>query len=526
MIICINSCKKETTWDIDASIPIAKSRLNISNFFAEDIFDSDDTGLVHVSFKKEILNLSLDSLVKVPDTTLLFNYISPFNSSLNPGDVIYSNASAASIDKEIIFNLPNDIQLNKLIVRSGILKIKIKNTYSQPINFVYEINSAKLSGKILHIEQVINSAASSTKPTETVKYYSLTGYEIDLKGISGNKENTLVQTYTIKTDASGQSDVLSFGKGLYVELSLLNIIPDYVQGYFGQQDFTFGPDSSYFGQFNNFSSNNFKLTQSKINFSIENGFGLEMSSNVSQINSIKVSPYQAINLNTGTLLKSLNINRAVKTNVASKPVFPYIKQISLNSSNTNLNQFIENIPNYLGYTLNAKLNPLGNISGGNDFAYYGYGLKVIADVDIPLVFSADYFKLIYFANVDLAKVKEINNVNSCDLILHVKNNFPLDMKIQGYMIDENNSVIDSLFLFNDNLIPKALTNAANIVLRPIESKILSSLSGNKLANFKRCKQIKLVSNVYLPNQPTPVKITSDNYLDLILSTNVNYTAKI
>jgi hypothetical protein len=32
--------------------------------------------------------------------------------------------------------------------------------------------------------------------------------------------------------------------------------------------------------------------------------------------------------------------------------------------------------------------------------------------------------------------------------------------------------------------------------------------------------------MYLPNQPTPIKIMGDSYLDLILSANVNYSAKV
>ena len=47
----------------------------------------------------------------------------------------------------------------------------------------------------------------------------------------------------------------------------------------------------------------------------------------------------------------------------------------------------------------------------------------------------------------------------------------------------------------------------------------------KIENLKQCKQIKFVSLLFLPNQPTPIKINDDSYLDLIVSAYLNYNAK-
>ena len=524
ILLTIYSCKKETTWDIDAAIPIARSHLNISNFFGDTIFKEDASGLVHLAFTKEILNLTMDSLVKLPDTTVSIGYTALFNASLNPGDLIYSNVGVAS-NQEITFDVANGVQLNKAIVRTGYLKIEYFNTYAQPLNFIYDINSAKLWGNIFHVNQTIPGGSLSS-PSSFIKYYSLKDYDINLTGLSMNKINTLVQTYSIKTDVSGVTDVLVAGQGLTIKLSFIDVIPEYVQGYFGQQDLSFGPDSSYFGLLNNFSTQNFKLTQSTINFSVINEFGIELSSTISNVKSIKVNPYNAVTLNTGSMLQSMNINRAGKTNVPSNPVFPYVKQIIFNNINTNLNPFLENIPNYLSYTVKAKLNPLGNVSAGNDFAYYGHGLKVIADVDIPLALSADYFKLTNYAKTDFSNVKQLNNVNYCELNLLAKNNYPFTAKIQGYLLDETNAIIDSLFIPGENIIESAITNSSNVVLSSVDSKLVSNISNSKLENLKKCKQIKFVSWMYLPNQPTPIKINGDSYLDLVLSANVNYKAKV
>ncbi len=510
------SCKKETSWDVDAAIPIARSHLNISNFFGDTIFQPDASGLLHIAFSRDLISYTMDSLVKLPDTTIDLSYLIPFATSLNPGVQIYSNA--LSTDKEVTFDVNNGVELNKAIVKKGFLKIEYTNTYAQPLQFDYIINSASLYGNQLTVNQIVAGSSTLTKT------YPLDGYNINLTGISGNKINTLVQTYTISTASSGVADNLLPGQGLTIKLSFVDIVPEYIQGYFGQQNLSFGPDSSSFGFLNNFSTSNFLLSQSSINFRIVNEFGVEMTSSINNMRSIKTSPPNVVTLNSGNLLQSINVNRANKTNNPSNPVFPWIKQININSSNSNLNPFLENLPNYLGYSVTGQLNPLGNISSGNDFAYYGRGLKVTADIDIPLALSADYFSLVNYSKVDLTQLKELSNANSCTINLSARNNYPFKAQVQGYMLNDQNQIIDSLFYPGQNVIEAAVTDINNVVLNYVDSKLEADFDNAKIEKLSQCKQIKFVSYLYLPNQPTPIKIKEDSYLDLIVSAFINYKA--
>lgn len=513
------SCKKDTSWDVDAAIPIAQSKLNMSNFFGDSIFSSDPAGTLHINFSKELLNFTMDSLVKLPDTTVNVGYTSFFTASLSPGQLIFSNN--ISNDKEITFDVTNSVELNRAIIKKGTLKVEYNNTYTQPLYFDYYINSATLWGNPLHVTQLVPANTSGF-----VKYYALDGYNISLTGLSQNKVNTLVQTYTISTDPSGQPDQLQPGQGLNIKLSFADVVPEYVQGYFGQQNLTFGPDSSAIGLLGNFTADNLVLSQAAFNFRIINEFGIEMTSSINSVKSIKTNPLNIVSLNSGNLLQSINVNRASKTNNPSNPVFPWIKQININSGNSNLNPFIENLPNYLGYSLNATINPLGNISAGNDFAYYGRGLKVYADIDIPLALSANYFSLVSYSKVDLTQLRELDNVNHCEIILNARNNYPFRTTLQGYMLDEQGQVIDSLFIPGQNYIEQAVTDINNVVLHYTDSKLIAAFDHLKIENLKKCKQIKFVTFLYLPNQPTPISIKEDSYLDLVISANINYNVRI
>jgi len=513
-LISVVACKKGTSWDVDLAFPLAKSHLNISNFFGDTIFKADPSGLLHIAFSKDLINYTMDSLVKLPNKDTSIRYLSIFATSLTPGVQIFTNSM--SNDKEVTFDINNGVELNKAIIRSGYLKLEYINTYAQPLDFNYVINSASLWGNQFTVNQTIGGNSSF------IKTYPLTGYNINFTGLTGNKVNTLVQTYTISTNPNGSPDILQTGQGLVIKISFVDVVPEYVQGYFGQQDLSFGPDSTALGLLGNFSPNNLMLTQSSINFRIVNEFGIEMSSSINSMKSIKTSPPNVVTLNAGNLLQSINVNRASKTNNPSNPVFPWIKQININSNNSNLNPFLQNLPNYLGYSIKATLNPLGNISAGNDFAYYGRGLRVIADLDIPLALSANYFGLVNYSKVDLTKLKELKDVNSCEIIMQARNNYPFKAQIQGYLLNDQNQIIDSLFVPGQNIVESAITDGNNVVLNYVDSKLEAVFDKTKINNLSQCKQIKFVSYLYLPNQPTPIKINEDSYLDLVVHAYLNY----
>ena len=516
-LISIIACKKETSWDVDLAFPLAKSHLNISNFFGDTIFQADPNGLLHIAFSKDLINYTTDSLVKLPNKDTSIEYLALFPASLNQGVQIFTNA--ASNDREITFDISNGVELNKAIIRSGYLKLEYTNTYGQPLDFNYVINSVSLWGNQFTVNQTIPGNSSF------IKNYPLNGYNIDFTGLSGNKVNTVVQTYTIGTNAGGSPDVLQTGQGLVIKITFVDVVPEYIQGYFGQQDLSFGPDSTSLGLLGNFSPNNLMLTQSSINFRIINEFGIEMSSSINSMKSIKTSPPNVVTLNAGNMLQSINVNRANKTNNPSNPVFPWMKQININSSNSNLNPFLQNLPNYLGYSVKATLNPLGNISAGNDFAFYGRGLRVVADVDIPLALSANYFALVNYSKVDLTQLKELKDVNSCNIMMQARNNYPFKAQIQGYLLNEQNQIIDSLFVPGQNIVESAITDGNNVVLNYVDSKLEAVFDKTKINNLSQCKQIKFVSYLYLPNQPTPIKINEDSYLDLVVHAYLNYNAR-
>lgn len=519
-IVTIVSCRKsfETDWDVDIVAPIARSKLNIRNFFSDTLFSSDPTGLLHLSFSRKIAGFQLDSLIELPDTVITYGF------KLGSG-TLYIPAGNSIIGfpqtQEIPFNISGGVELRRAIINNGRLKIVFSNTYAQPLVFNLVLPYTTKYGFPFTINETVPPGANNS-----VRYYDISGYEVKLTGSTQNKINKLVQTIDIKVPSTAQNDTLRANQGVEALISYTDLVPYYVEGYFGQQNIDIPYDSTALNISNNLQVSNFQINSAFINFKIVNEFGVDINAQLTNINSVNSLNSTSVTLNASGL-SNININRAGKTTNFSNPVFPSVKTISVNTNNSNLKPFLENLPDYLTYQGKIVVNPFGNISASNDFAFLNTGINIYADVDMPLQIRADYFKLVSNSTIDLTSVKQIDNINYGNIILQCTNGFPFDAVLQGYILDEQKQVIDSLFNIPGNVIQRGNIDVmTNLVLSPVYTKLFISLTKEKLQSLKKCKQIQFVSKFNLPQpQPPDIKLLDSYNLDLILGLDVNYKAK-
>lgn len=521
LIVALVSCRKsfETDWDLDLEAPIARSKLNIKNFFSDTLFQADPTGLLHLGFSKRIAGFRLDSLVQIPDTVLNYEFTLP----PGPGTIFLSAGNSIPgfpQTQEINFNINNGVELRNAVIYKGKLKMVYSNTYTQPLAFSLVLPYTTIYGLPFTINETVNPGTNNS-----VKYYDISGYSVQLTGSNFNKINSLVQNIDVKVPSTAQNDTIRGGQGVKAEISYTDLIPYYVEGYFGQQNIDLAYDSVALGISNNLQVSNFQINSAYINFKIINEFGVDINAQLSNIKSVNSTSNTAVTLNASGL-SNININKAGKTSNFSTPVFPSIKTVSVNTNNSNLKPFLENLPDYLTYKGKIVVNPMGNISASNDFAFLNTGIDIYADVDMPLQIRADYFKLISKSAIDLTSVKQIDNINYGDIVLQCTNGFPFNAELQGYILNEQEQVVDSLFNIPGNVINRGTVDANNIVIQPIFTELKINLTKNKLENLKKCKFIRFESKFVLAPQPPDIKLLESYNLDLILSLDVNYKARI
>lgn len=498
-MLLIYSCRKSnnSNWDTDIIFPLVNSQLTLKNFLGDSIFKGDNTHQLILSATRTITAIKLDSLLKLPDTTVVSSFTSPipFPTQLNPGQSL-----PFFPPQPLTFNTGNGVAIKTILVRSGQLMAKFSNSLTETLDLTYVISSAIKNGQPLTIFERIPPGVNSL-----IKTYDLSGYNINLTGQNGFTYNTLVQNYTITLDPAATTSIsVNYGNGANAILSYTNVIPDYADGYFGQQTINLNLDTARLNLLSNFQASNFMLNNASLNFRIMNGFGVDLSGNLSNVQSISSTSIVPLVTNQ---LNTINVNRATR---AGNTVFQSVKLISINNGNSNINPFLSNLPSKLTYQGSININPLGNVSSFNDFAFYNQSLNVLADLNIPMNFNANYFKLQSISSASFNKVNQLNNVKSGVLNLNATNGYPFDAILQVYLLDKNKNVIDSLFEPGYNKIAAGQINSSNIVTQPVNSVLKVPISKQKVENLQKTAFIKLVSVFNMPPNP-PSIVLYDTY---------------
>lgn len=183
------------------------------------------------------------------------------------------------------------------------------------------------------------------------------------------------------------------------------------------------------------------------------------------------------------------------------------------------------MPTSIGYSLQVTTDPLGNVSGSNDFAYYGYGISANINVTIPLSLIANNLTLADTLAVNFAgSANTTQHIKSGTLTIYASNGFPFSAGLQLYLLNKNNIVYDSLFIPATQTINAAPVNAVTgIVTNPQSSVLTISLDAAHTQELFNTKNIILHARFNMGNLPSTYRKIYDYYqLGLKLVGNFDY----
>jgi hypothetical protein len=263
-------------------------------------------------------------------------------------------------------------------------------------------------------------------------------------------------------------------------------------------------------------SGSFDLESVNVNLEIENGFGMDARIIVHRLASLNTQTGIVTDLSSPFIGQTLNISRAAETFNPLAPVTP--SKYTYNLNNSNVAQLIENIPDKLIYQLDVTTNPLGNVSAGNDFIYYGNYLNAIVNMEIPLSLIAS--NLVLSQEVDLNLGQHSGNPGQAMLKLIADNGFPLNADLQIYLLDQNLQISDSLlspaFLYAPAL------DASLKVIAPQRTEYYIPMSEYRLNKLFASKKLIFRAKFNTLPAGSHVKIYEHYKLDLKLCSDFNY----
>jgi hypothetical protein len=514
VLLVFAGCRKPTgaNWDVDIVVPVASSKLNIKNFISDTIFGADNTGLLHFRINREIASLKLDSLINLPNTSFQNEFPFPNGLELQPGQTFTFLPAS-----ELTFSVDNGVEITRAEIRKGTLNVSFSNSLSQPVDFIYVVTSAVKGGAPLTISEVIPPGNKSL-----VKSYDLSGYSFNMKGMGNNKVNTIIQTYTVGLNALASS-VTATGNSAKIDVTYSQLVPDYVEGYFGNDVIKIDQDTTNISFINNLKATNFQLTETTMEFKILNQVGADFRASLNGITSINTSQNKSVPLSSN-LLSVINIDWPLRN---GNSVTSSTKTLLFDKTNSNITQFVSNLPDKISYSGSVTINTQGKLDVGySNYAFYNSGISIHANIDIPLKFTADQFKLETTTKTEIGNVEQLDRVNSGNFVVSASNGYPFTARLQAFMLDEFGTVIDSLFVPGSNSISAAALNSKNEVTAPTRSLVYIPINKTKIANLRKCRSLKIISTFIMPPNPPEIKILDSYEFDIKIIAELSYNVGV
>lgn len=519
VLIIFFSCRKENSkasWDMQVATPLVYTTLNLNNLLPDSIVKSNSDNSLKIIYENQLYDLSSDAIIKIPDTTLKSAYNLPIDLKLPPGQIIPFPSNS-----ETTYKLKG-IELRKAIIKSGYVKFVVKSKIKEKTKFTYSIPCAKLNGNMFSINIEVPARVGNT-PGVFSEVYSLANYEIDLTGVNKNKINTIYTNISAAINPNAKDTVaVSTTDSLIMENTFFDIKPLYAKGYFGNTTINIPATKSDFQFINKVTAGTIKFDEVKFKINIDNFIGFDTRILINKLNAISTRTNTVDPLINNTIIgSSININRAFEN---AGTVTPSNFNYTLTKNNSNIVSMINSLPDKFEYEMKIITNPMGNLSGSNDFVYIDRLMYVKLQMEIPLSFYATNLTLIDTLDFNIS-IKDKPKIKNGILTLIADNGYPFDATIQFYLLDDNNNITDSLLEKASKISTAALDNNFK-VLNKTQSVFKIPINDNKVDLLYNTKKIILKAKYNTAAAPNYVKIYSNYDMNIKLTGDFNYTVQL
>ncbi len=394
--------------DYEVAIPLINSKVTVGRLAAESKGDTgikiDADGKVTVVYNGEVLRKNSAAIFPPFPGIIPFPIIDTFtNVSLLPG--------------------------NKYNIKKAIFEDTKINFYVESANITQDI---KVKMRILELSK----NGKRFEKEFTAKYNSASPLKYQTEEIS-------VDGWTIETNTNSMTfqyeAVATDGTKVIFDRALMNfdvIKFSYIDGYLGFHDFPIDGSIIDIGLFDSWLSGSFDFENPKITLSVDNAFGLPVRSKVNKMELTSITG-KTVNLQSPFVDNGIDF---------AYPTFSELGQIKttffdFNRNNSNIREIFNEKTKTISYNMSALVNPekdttiRGFITGDSYFV-------VNVAAEIPLKGSVNQLVISDTFDIDLG---DLDNVNAAEFKAISTNDFPANIKIQAFFVDENGMQIDQLF---------------------------------------------------------------------------------
>lgn len=424
LITLIAACKKQDTlWNGDWSVPLINDTLSLEHL-TNDTTLVDAGGFYALDLYRTLFDIKVNDFIPALDTTIDQRFVFGGTIQLQPGSNFVNST------EEHVFDL-DDVQLKEVVIRSGYIDVRVENVLGTEIVIDVDLPGATLSG-VPFSQSYSAGSGSASNPGISETTIDLSGYKFDLTGISGGDFNKLKTVIKAKTSSTGTAVWITPDDTTKVFAKFYDVEIDYARGYFGNTVVSDTTDVDL-DIMSKIASGAIDLPNTSITFDIVNGIKVGAEGAITTASNINNSG-NTVFLTGGAMGNTFNINPATGS---WGTLTPSVKSLSFTSSNSNIEQYLENLgrTHSLGYSM--ELNPWGNVSGGYDEVFPQSRVSINMHAVMPFTIGLDALVLRDTFDITLNQDPEKTRVVSGELILNARNGFPISGNINLILRNES-----------------------------------------------------------------------------------------
>ena len=421
MIMTLSACSDvsdvrdaEVVSDVSVAVPLVNTQLTLDS--VSDRLDGLTSvviapdGKVTIKYKSEIIRQDANDIFPV--------FPVPFPVVITGPNAVWSLG-----ELDIVTGAFANNEIRKAIFLNNNVFFQLQHTSDEDVTFTITIPEFTLDGVPFTKTYTVPPRVDESDIYNT-ESSSLDDY------LFIPVDNSLNFQYTA-VDGSGSNVDMTFTA---MKLDFLNF--EYVEGYFDERTFDIQGDVINVGIFDKWISGGLEFDDPKVSVRVENAFGFPVKTDFQKLQ------FKTIGGVTYDIVSDI-IDNGVEFNFPSLDQVGEIKETSFdfNKNNSNIQDiFIDKIAS-VTFDIDALANPDGDptISGFlNKESYF----RIDVSVDLPL--HGIINELVISDTLDL-DLNEVEDVNSAEFKLVVRNDFPSTVNLQAVILNEQNNPIDVVF---------------------------------------------------------------------------------
>lgn len=456
-------------WQPQISAAILTAELESSNLFSK-ISESgtlieDVNGDLSFQYGSDLFSQEASVLVEIPDV------VGPM------------------LQPEVAFPFPEP-EITVFTLGSGRLTYEFQSPYPGDIEMTIGISNA------LKEEEPFEETFVFTSPGTITGSFDLSNYSLVL---TDGTVNLRYEAKQVDTEAPLTFPVVLLGfEGLNYA---------YLEGALEKTTIASSSDSVSIDLFQDWNQGSFTLSEADLSIVVENSIGFPVN--------LIFNEFEAETKQKGMMeVNSSSIDNGFSLNYPAIGEIGQVRtsEFSLNSTNSNIAEVLSGLPEKFMVSMDAILNEEESSEPG--FSLPDDKIDVGLSINIPLYGTFEGIVLKDTLDLDL---DNLDQISSGKLRLVSQNGFPLDLAAQLYLLDENRTIMDSLFVDNKLLLKAASVDVNGVVDEPMDHSVDLYLGESKLRNLQAANQV-LVQFVLNSTDAgeTPVRLRSTYKLGLQL----------